>query len=200
MQAENRRALEEQRKWNEAQALLGKDNPYKNPSSLRKALRSEKDSFEYKASHNLKDDYQQYKEWQKIVGKENMPESLAEFQGLKYNNSSEFEALKREYRTISEIKQKEWTTSFKEKTIAEYYLYKEQGIEFSSHGIARCVQRGIKRETILDVGKKIFNYVQPDGRYIKHYSGITLIYSEDKTTIVSVVITNKVKEEWNEYN
>lgn len=92
-QAENRRALEEQSRWNELQALLGKDNPYTNLSSMRRALDADKDSFAYKASHNIKDDYAQYKEWTDIVGQENMPKSLAEFQELKYNDNDKFEIL-----------------------------------------------------------------------------------------------------------
>ncbi len=92
-QAENRRALEEQSRWNELQALLGKDNPYTNLSSMRRALDADKDSFAYKASHNIKDDYAQYKEWTDIVGQENMPKSLAEFQELKYNDNKQYELL-----------------------------------------------------------------------------------------------------------
>jgi len=99
-QAENRRALEEQSRWNELQALLGKDNPYTNLSSMRRALDADKDSFAYKASHNIKDDYAQYKEWTDIVGQKNMPKSLAEFQELKYNDNDKFEQLEgfKEYR------------------------------------------------------------------------------------------------------
>ncbi len=93
-QAENRRALEEQSRWNELQALLGKDNPYTNLSSMRRALDADKDSFAYKASHNIKDDYAQYKEWTDIVGQENMPKSLAEFQELKYNDNDKFDLLR----------------------------------------------------------------------------------------------------------
>lgn len=57
---------------------------------MRRALNADKDSFAYKASHNIKDDYAQYKEWTDIVGQENMPKSLAEFQELKYNDNDKF--------------------------------------------------------------------------------------------------------------
>ncbi|MBD5091878.1 MAG: hypothetical protein HDT36_00645 [Clostridiales bacterium] len=94
LQRLNRQAVEEQSRWNDMQALLGKDMPYKNMVSFRKAFRAEKDSTDYKASHNLKGDYKQYKEWQDIIGAENMPNSLAEFQELKYNDNGKFEQLK----------------------------------------------------------------------------------------------------------
>ncbi len=202
-QAENRRALEEQSRWNELQALLGKDNPYTNLSSMRRALNADKDSFAYKASHNIKDDYAQYKEWTDIVGQENMPKSLAEFQELKYNKRDEFEALKREHRTISEIKQKDWTPSFKEKTITEYYLYKKQGIEFTSHGIARFVQRqqkGITKEDIIEISKRDFDYFEEDNKRVKHWNGVVVVYTEATDEIVTVEKRNTVKSTWRKYD
>ncbi len=67
------------------QAVLGKDMPYKDIGSLRRALRADKDSFAYKKSHYAVRDYRQYERWKSVLGEENMPKSLAEFQDLKYN-------------------------------------------------------------------------------------------------------------------
>lgn len=89
-QAINRRAIDEQSRWNEMQAVLGKDMPYKDMGSLRRALRADKDSFAYKKSHYAVRDYRQFERWKSIIGEENMPKSLAEFQDLKYNNSSKY--------------------------------------------------------------------------------------------------------------
>ena len=170
---------------------------------MRRALDADKDSFAYKASHNIKDDYAQYKEWTDIVGQENMPKSLAEFQELKYNKRDEFEALKREHRTISEIKQKDWTPSFKEKTITEYYLYKKQGIEFTSHGIARFVQRqqkGITKEDIIEISKRDFDYFEEDNKRVKHWNGVVVVYTEATDEIVTVEKRNTVKSTWRKYD
>lgn len=92
-QAVNRRAIDEQRRWNEMQVVLGKDNPYKDIGALRRALRSDEESFAYKKSHYAVRDYNQYERWKSILGKENVPETLADFQDLKYNKTDKFDVL-----------------------------------------------------------------------------------------------------------
>lgn len=94
-QTVQRQAIDEQRRWNEMQAVLGKDNPYKDIGALRRALRSDKDSFSYKKSHYAVRDFKQYERWKRILGEENVPKNLAEFQDLKYNNPDRFEVLSR---------------------------------------------------------------------------------------------------------
>ncbi len=91
-QTVQRRAIDEQRRWNELQSL-GENNPYSDIGALRRALRSDKDSFAYKKSHYAVRDFKQYERWKRILGEENMPKNLAEFQDLKYNNPDRFEAL-----------------------------------------------------------------------------------------------------------
>ncbi len=91
-QTVQRRAIDEQRRWNELQSL-GENNPYSDIGALRRALRSDKDSFAYKKSHYAVRDYNQYKQFKQTLGDDNMPESLAEFQELKYNNNDEFGLL-----------------------------------------------------------------------------------------------------------
>lgn len=91
-QTVQRRAIDEQRRWNELQSL-GENNPYSDIGALRRALRSDKDSFAYKKSHYAVRDFKQYERWKRILGEENMPKNLAEFQELKYNNPDRFEAL-----------------------------------------------------------------------------------------------------------
>lgn len=182
------------------QAVLGKDMPYKDMGSLRRALRSDKDSFAYKKSHYAVRDFRQYDRWKSILGEENMPKSLAEFQDLKYNDIGHYEGLKRVNETISEIEQKTWTPVFKEKAKSEILDYKKYGIEFSAHGISRCLQRKFSKADILDMHKKPFNFVQPDGKLVKQYGLITMIYSQNGNTVVTILHANKIKEEWNEYN
>lgn len=99
-QTVQRQAIDEQRRWNEMQAVLGKDNLYKDIGALKRALRSDKESFTYKKSHYAVRDFKQYERWKNILGEENMPKNLAEFQDLKYNNTDKFEELRevKEYR------------------------------------------------------------------------------------------------------
>ncbi|MDY5439354.1 MAG: hypothetical protein SPG06_01085 [Eubacteriales bacterium] len=68
--------------------------PYKTLSAYRRAHRKGEDSSDYKKSHNLLKDYEQYGRWKKVLGDKEMPETLAEFQEMKYNNNKKFDELK----------------------------------------------------------------------------------------------------------
>lgn len=93
-QATNRKVWNELLSYEKAKSALGKDMPYKTLSAYRRAHRKGEDSFDYKKSHNLLKDYEQYGKWKKVLGDKEMPETLAEFQEMKYNNSKKFELLK----------------------------------------------------------------------------------------------------------
>lgn len=93
-QTVQRRAIDERYRYNEMREVLGADMQYADLPSLRRALRSDKESFAYKKSHYAVRDFRQYERWKEIIGKENLPESLADFQELKYNKSEVFERLK----------------------------------------------------------------------------------------------------------
>lgn len=93
-QATNRKVWNELLSYEKAKSALGKDMPYKTLSAYRRAHRKGEDSFDYKKSHNLLKDYEQYGRWKKVLGDKEMPETLAEFQEMKYNNSKKFELLK----------------------------------------------------------------------------------------------------------
>lgn len=202
----NRRAIDEQSRWNEMAAVLGKDMPYADIGALRRALRSPQDSFAYKKSHYAVRDYKQYRRWTRRLSRgPYMPKSLADFQDLKYNKIDKFEVLKRENRTISKIEHKDkWTPKFKEKTIEEYYFFRQNGIEFSEHGIARCVQRqqthGIKKDDIIELSKRGFDYYEEDNKLIKQWNGLVLVYSSETNEIVTVEKRKTVKSTWRKYD
>lgn len=88
-----RRANDEQYRYNEMKSVLGDNMQYANVASLRRAMRSDKDSFAYKKSHYAVRDYKQFERWQTLFGKENLPNTLADFQQLKYNDSRQFSLL-----------------------------------------------------------------------------------------------------------
>lgn len=54
-----------------------------------------------KAAQNAKSDKEQYSRYKKLLGKENVPKTLAEFQKMKYDihGAEEYKALKSKYRT-----------------------------------------------------------------------------------------------------
>lgn len=66
---------------------------YQTLGSFRRAYRSEEESLSYAKSHYARRDANEYNEFEKVIGKANMPKTLADFQELKYNNKEEFRAL-----------------------------------------------------------------------------------------------------------
>lgn len=126
-QTVQRRAIDERYRYNEMKSVLGKDMQYADLPSLRRALRSDKDSLAYKKSHYAVRDYRQYERWKEVIGKENLPENLADFQELKYNNADKFEKLKgfKNYKTDNpEASQKDYGKVLK---------LKERGIKGNIH-------------------------------------------------------------------
>ena len=67
--------------------------PYSNLGAFKKAYRADTESYEYKKSHNAVRDYEQYNRWKETLGNKDMPESLAEFQKMKYNDIDKFKAI-----------------------------------------------------------------------------------------------------------
>ena len=71
----------------------GEEVPYKTLAGFRLARRREEKSAKYKAWKYRKADEKQFKSWIEIVGKQNMPESLDEFQEIKYNKTKQEDFL-----------------------------------------------------------------------------------------------------------
>ena len=172
--------------------------PYKTLSAYRRAHRKGEDSFDYKKSHNLLKDYEQYGRWKKVLGDKEMPETLAEFQEMKYNNNKKFELLHRQKNTINKLTKKEWAEAFKKKAIDTYYQFRQKNLEISDHGVARYLQRKFDFEQIVDICNKPFNYLQNDGKKVKCYDKIAVVYSDETKEIVTIINVKKPKGEWNE--
>lgn len=84
-----------------------------------------------------------------------------------------------------------------------FFKYYKKGIYICSHGLARLNQRvNIKNlfteEEFEFVCRQEFNYIQSNGKKVKHYNGLSIIYNSDGNTVVSVVKSNKIKEDMKE--
>ena len=83
--------IKESREFHEAKALYGDDMPYQTLGGFRRASRS--GSPQYEMVHKRNVDNKQFNRWKGVIGEENMPKTLAEFQELKYNNTKRFVSL-----------------------------------------------------------------------------------------------------------
>ena len=161
-------------------------------------------SFEGTESYiNSQKDSEEYEKYKSILGEENVPKTLEEFQEIKYNDSDEWKQLKLRYGTIREIDQKDWDYSFVTKAKSTYFQFKNEGIEMSAHAISRYLPRkegkqGVTYtfEDIVKQSKMPVNYVQSDGRNVKYYNQVALVYNSAGNVIVSVVNRKYAKKDW----
>ena len=196
-QVKQRQIYHERLYFEQAKQRLGKAMPYESIAAFRRSYRTAEDTFAHKRSHNLIKDFKEHNELKAVLQGDNLPKTLAEFQDLKYNKKQEYELLNRENITISKIKAKNWSPIFIQKALETYYDFREKNIELTDHGVARLLQRGFDKDTIIDICKNYpFNYIQEDGKRIKFYSGITVIYANSSDEIVSIVSRNVPKGEW----
>jgi hypothetical protein len=172
--------------------------PYKTLGSFRKARRRNELSPAFKAWRYRKMDANTIDRWSKVKDFRNCPKILEKLQEIKYNKPDEWEVLKRERATIEKINGKKWTDSFHEKAIDTYYHFREKGVEFTDHGVARYLSR-MAEEEFWVIHNKPFNYVQADGRLVKYYNEKAIIYLPDTEEVVSCYIKQKkARGDWDE--
>ncbi len=178
----------------------GQEPPYKTLGAFRRETRKprEEQSSAMQAWKRHTADDQQYERWKGILGAERMPKTLDKFEKLKYNKKykQRFAQLKRERDIIKAINQKQWTDTFKEKARNTYYSLRESGIEISDHGVARFLQRGYTEEQLIEIHKKPFNYSQTDGKKVKFYNQIAVVYNSEETEVVSILDRLKKRGDW----
>ena len=201
-QAERRQVYNEQAYFEKARQTLGPSMPYKDIGAFRRSYRAKEGSLAHQRSHNLIRDHQQYTAYKQVLKEDpDFPKTLAKFQEIKYNKDAiPYQALKRENATISSIKKKGWSESFTKKAISAYHEFKAKNIEFTDHGIARYLSRNFNVETIEKINGRPFNYYQDDGKKVKFYDGIAIIYSGENDLVVSVIERKNIKEDWHEIN
>ena len=115
--------------------------------------------------------------------------------------------MKRKYKTIREIKNKNRSDSFKEKVIGNYYKFKESEFECSVHFLSRFEQRKdeiINVDEITEILRKPINYSDiKNNKNVRYYDLIRVITNEKDTEIITVarnkidVSARKIREgEW----
>lgn len=193
----NRESLEYER-MREHYAGRESEMPYKTLGSFRKARRSDNLSPAFKKWRYHRMDTNTLNRWKDIKDFRNCPKTVEDLQGIKYNKSSQWELLKRERKTISDINGKNWTDSFHNKAVDTYYEFREKGVEFTDHGVARYLSRMTESE-FLSIHEKSFNYTQSDGRLVKYYDNTAVIYDAQTKEVVSIVNDRKkARSDWNE--
>ena len=172
--------------------------PYKTIGAFRTARRKKELSPKFKAWRYRNVDQNTLNRWKNEQNFRNCPKTLDELQEIKYNKPEQWEQMKRERKTIADINSKQWTPNFRQKAFDAYYHFREMGIEFTDHGVARFLTRMNEKE-FLEIHGKPYNYAQPDGRLVKYYNSTAIIYNQNTGEVVSIVNDRtKPRSDWNE--
>ena len=151
---------------------------------------------------NADRDSKQYYQYKKILGDDAV--SLADFRQMKYNESEEFEILKKKVDVYSEIDKKEWSYEFKQKSKEAYARFEKDGIYMSVHSLSRLPRLnkpgypGIEEIDVLTIVKGKPNYLEGENKLIFFDSVKQLVVVKNKETndIVSIVRRKNAKEVW----
>lgn len=168
----------------------------------------EHDSQALANEHSIKNyssDRKQYQKYISVLGTENVPESLAKFQELKYNNIDVWKSKKREYSTISKITQKDsYSDEYRNKLIDGYYDFKKEGFEFTDHALNRFFgqkngkgKKQFSKEELLEVLHMEANYIDEEqNRWVKYYNGISVLQNPYTKEIVTIITRGTEKKGW----
>jgi SPP1 gp7 family putative phage head morphogenesis protein len=160
---------------------------------------------EEKKIKNRYSDKKQHTLYKEVLGKE-ASRSFAAFQELKYNDINGWEQKKRQYGVWNQIDSDDSKSDeYKAKMKETYKYFKENGYEFTTHGINRFLgqrkskgKRVISQEETLEILNKHKNYVQPDGNFVRFYDNIVIVTASDTNEVVSIISRPKPKTEWEE--
>ena len=147
-------------------------------------------------------DIQQYERYKNILG--NSIGSLAEFGGIKYNDSEKWKYLQKRKNTYVEINNKDWSEDFKNKSKKAYDRFAEEGHYLSVHALSRLPRLNktgypaISEEDILTLLTNKNNYSERDSKLIwfDENKQLAIVQNKDTDDIVSIVRRKNRKEEW----
>ena len=74
----------------------------------------------------------------------------------------------------------------------------------SDHALGRYLDRmydknNVQRYSFIDIVKQSkmkANYLQEDGKFIRFYNGIAIVFSKEDDVVVSIVIRKNAKKGW----
>ncbi len=107
--------------------------------------------------------------------------------------------------TIKEIEEKNWNPEFKAKAIKLYRDAHKKKVEFSSHAIARGLDRainkaGLTEEDLINIAKSKPKYTQGSGRLIYCSKNIYLVRDMETGDFVSILERDLPRKDWIEIN
>lgn len=134
----------------------------------------------------------------------NAPKSLAEFRQIKYTGGERWRQLVENQRLFEKIDRTgTYSPEYKGKMKETYQYFLNNGFEFREHALNRVLGQksgagkfSFTQEQLLSVLLRPANYSQSDGKLLRFYDGIAAVSAKDTGEIVSVVIRNTPRKDW----
>lgn len=128
---------------------------------------------------------------------EYMPKTFEEFTNIKYNKRNTWLSLKREKKTISDVKKSDWNDEFKKICIEKYYIFRKSDIELSKHFLLnynnRIEKNNLSDNEIIDFIKNTkINYVElKDMKNVRYgeYKGLYIRVISNKADTEQISIS-----------
>lgn len=173
---------EKQRKLSE---YIKKTNLQRNSTSIGKRATAGKIT-------KIKRDYEQFNKYKEVLkDSPNIPTTIEKFIDLKYNNVNQWGELKREVKTIKNVKK--YSSNCME-DIKTYYFFRNKGIEITDHAAYSFRDRKFDSkgkqlytfEDIINNYKKPINFEDTENnRWVRVYGKMVIITEKETDEIVS---------------
>lgn len=149
----------------------------------------------------------QYEKYKSILG-DKAPKTLDDYINIKYNGGEKYKTLKHDARVVSyfsgDIKEP-LSESQKKQAVEAYFNFKNDGILFGDHGIARYVERMRRKngtlkynyQAILNIFEQEPLYTSSRGANVRdvRFNDNVIVYSEQgKKEVVSMVLRSSKKK------
>lgn len=180
-----------------------KQNPFLHRDYAREKYYSNNNTPSFKESYKTLDNKLKM-EYAQLLGNlgKRAPKTYAEYKQL---NHDEKTSLRYDNRIVNYFKgeiRERLSDSQKKQALEAYFNFKDEGIVFSDHAIARYIERMRRKDgtiiynynTVKSALKLPVNYVsQKDGRYVRYYNGIIYITEPDSDIVVTMMKRKKMK-------
>jgi hypothetical protein len=96
-----------------------------------------------------------------------------------------------------------YNPKYAQKLIDMYIFFIDNGFDVSEHALNKIMGRIRQgrienKEQILDTLNRDFNYIEPNGTYVKVYNGISAHFDKDTGKIITITPRNKIPDDWEE--
>lgn len=178
-----------------------KDKPFLNRDYAREKYYRNNDTVKKLYKSIDKHSKKEYSEILQNLGNK-APKSYSDFKALK---RSEKESLRYDNRIVNYFKggiQEKLSDKQKQQAVEAYFNFKNDGITFGNHAIARYIERMRRKDGTFaynyEAVKAAFslppNYVsEKNGRFARYYNGILYITEPDTDVVVTMMKRKKLK-------